>query len=177
MSDLQCPARVFLARHGQTEYETENLMDRGRTFAHTGPGISLMTNDPGMKVDPARLPCLRAGNLEQGDGSTEAACRSEMSCRGQPFRGRVRRQTGRSKGHGSLLPAGQRFLPAALQLKHRGQPAMSGSEPREITVTPPSVGNLTPGRDGFGQVTSQLGITGQTFQYVEAAGLVVPIGP
>ena len=100
-----------------------------------------------------------------------------MSCRGKAFRGRVRRQTRRSKGHGSLLPTGQRFLPAALQLEHRGKPAMSDPEPGKITVTPPSVGNLTPGRDGFGQVASQLGITGQTLQYVEAAGLLVPLGP
>ncbi len=36
MSDLQCPARVFLARHGQTEYETELLMDHGGSLTVLG---------------------------------------------------------------------------------------------------------------------------------------------
>ena len=36
MSDLQCPARIFLARHGQTEYETELLMDHGGSLTTLG---------------------------------------------------------------------------------------------------------------------------------------------
>ena len=36
MSDLQCPARVFLARHGEAAYETELLMDHGGTLTARG---------------------------------------------------------------------------------------------------------------------------------------------
>jgi 2,3-bisphosphoglycerate-dependent phosphoglycerate mutase len=36
MSDLQCPARVFFARHGETEYETELLMDHGGSLTKAG---------------------------------------------------------------------------------------------------------------------------------------------
>lgn len=36
MSDLQCPARVYLARHGEAEYETELLMDHGGTLTALG---------------------------------------------------------------------------------------------------------------------------------------------
>jgi broad specificity phosphatase PhoE len=36
VSDLQCPARVFFARHGQTEYETEDLMDHGGSLTRSG---------------------------------------------------------------------------------------------------------------------------------------------
>src|SRR5919112_642335 len=36
MSDLQCPARVFLARHGEAEYETPLLMDHGGSLTTLG---------------------------------------------------------------------------------------------------------------------------------------------
>ena len=36
MSDLQCPARFLLARHGQAEYESELLMDHGGTLTKRG---------------------------------------------------------------------------------------------------------------------------------------------
>ena len=36
MTDLQCPVRVFLARHGETEYETPLLMDHGGSLTPTG---------------------------------------------------------------------------------------------------------------------------------------------
>ena len=36
MSDLQCPARFLLARHGQAEYESELLMDHGGTLTRQG---------------------------------------------------------------------------------------------------------------------------------------------
>ena len=36
VSDLQCPARVFLARHGETAYETELLMDHGGSLTALG---------------------------------------------------------------------------------------------------------------------------------------------
>ena len=36
MSDLQCPARIHLARHGDTEYETPLFMDHGGSLSQTG---------------------------------------------------------------------------------------------------------------------------------------------
>ena len=36
MSDLQCPARVFLARHGQTEYESPVLVTQGGSLTTLG---------------------------------------------------------------------------------------------------------------------------------------------
>jgi broad specificity phosphatase PhoE len=36
VSDLQCPARVFFARHGEAEYETELLMDHGGSLTTLG---------------------------------------------------------------------------------------------------------------------------------------------
>jgi probable phosphoglycerate mutase len=36
MSDLQCPFRVVLARHGEATYETELLMDHGGTLTAAG---------------------------------------------------------------------------------------------------------------------------------------------
>ena len=36
MSDLQCPARVHLARHGEAEYETPLFMDHGGSLTRTG---------------------------------------------------------------------------------------------------------------------------------------------
>lgn len=36
MSDLQCPARIFLARHGEAEYESELLRDQGGSLTHRG---------------------------------------------------------------------------------------------------------------------------------------------
>ena len=36
MSDLQCPARIFLARHGEAEYESELLRDQGGSLTRRG---------------------------------------------------------------------------------------------------------------------------------------------
>lgn len=36
MSDLQCPARIFLARHAEAEYETEQLRDQGGSLTRRG---------------------------------------------------------------------------------------------------------------------------------------------
>jgi len=36
MSDLQCPARIFLARHGEAEYESELLCDQGGSLTRRG---------------------------------------------------------------------------------------------------------------------------------------------
>jgi broad specificity phosphatase PhoE len=36
VSDLQCPARVFLARHGEAEYETPLWMDHGGSLTTLG---------------------------------------------------------------------------------------------------------------------------------------------
>ena len=38
MSDLQCPARIFLARHGEAEYESELLRDHGGSLTTRGRG-------------------------------------------------------------------------------------------------------------------------------------------
>ncbi len=36
MSDLHCPARIFLARHGEAEYESELLRDHGGSLTRRG---------------------------------------------------------------------------------------------------------------------------------------------
>jgi len=36
VSDLQCPARVFLARHGEADYETDLVTDDGGSLSATG---------------------------------------------------------------------------------------------------------------------------------------------
>lgn len=36
MSDLQCASRIILARHGETEYESELLSDEGGSLSHLG---------------------------------------------------------------------------------------------------------------------------------------------
>ena len=36
MSDLQCPTRVFLARHGEADYETDLVTDDGGSLSATG---------------------------------------------------------------------------------------------------------------------------------------------
>lgn len=36
MSDLQCPTRVFLARHGEADYETELVTDDGGSLSPAG---------------------------------------------------------------------------------------------------------------------------------------------
>lgn len=36
MSDLQCPARVFLARHGEADYETDLVTDDGGSLSAAG---------------------------------------------------------------------------------------------------------------------------------------------
>jgi 2,3-bisphosphoglycerate-dependent phosphoglycerate mutase len=36
VSDLQCPSRVFLARHGEAEYETPLFMDHGGSLSRAG---------------------------------------------------------------------------------------------------------------------------------------------
>ena len=36
MSDLQCPTRVFLARHGEADYETDLVTDDGGTLGAVG---------------------------------------------------------------------------------------------------------------------------------------------
>lgn len=36
MSDLHCPARVFLARHGEASYETDLVTDQGGSLSPTG---------------------------------------------------------------------------------------------------------------------------------------------
>ena len=52
MSDLQCPARVFLARHGEAAYETELLMDHGGTpdGERTGAGARAGGEAAGEKI-------------------------------------------------------------------------------------------------------------------------------
>ena len=39
MSALQCPARVFLARHGETEYETDLVTDDGGSLTPAGRAV------------------------------------------------------------------------------------------------------------------------------------------
>ena len=36
MTDLQCPARLFLARHGHTEYESPVMVNQGGSLSSTG---------------------------------------------------------------------------------------------------------------------------------------------
>ena len=84
MTDLQCPARVFLARHGEAEYETELFMDHGGSLTARGRaqarelGESLWTErisrvvvsprDP-QKVYVAALGHAFGPNPERGGGA------------------------------------------------------------------------------------------------------------
>jgi probable phosphoglycerate mutase len=45
MSDLQCPARVFVARHGEAEYESEQLADVGGSLTRAGRAQSRQLAD------------------------------------------------------------------------------------------------------------------------------------
>ena len=38
MSDLHCPARVIVARHGEAEYETDTMTESGGSLTDAGPG-------------------------------------------------------------------------------------------------------------------------------------------
>ena len=72
------------------------------------------------------------------------------------------------EGDGGLLPAGQGLLPAALELKDGGQPAVGRAERERVALPPAPVGDLAPDRARLGQVAGQLGAAGQA---LEDAGL------
>jgi hypothetical protein len=97
--------------------------------------------------------------------------------RGEPFGGGLGLQAGGGEGAGGLLPAGQRLLPAALELEDGGQPALRRPERERVALPPAPVGDLAPDRAGLGQVAGQLGAAGEALEHVQAgaAGALVAL--
>jgi broad specificity phosphatase PhoE len=52
VSDLQCPARVFLARHGEAAFETELMMDHGGSLTTAGRA---QARELGEKLRPEKI--------------------------------------------------------------------------------------------------------------------------
>jgi 2,3-bisphosphoglycerate-dependent phosphoglycerate mutase len=70
MTDLQCPARVFLARHGQTEYETELLMDHGGSLTALGRA---QARELGEKLRGERIAHVYCSTLSRAVQTAELA--------------------------------------------------------------------------------------------------------
>ena len=61
-----------LQGHCQT---SPDLLHGGLTFAHTSPGVALVTQDPRLEVNSPGLPGLLSGDLQQADRSPETTGR------------------------------------------------------------------------------------------------------
>ena len=70
MSDLQCPARVFLARHGEAEYETELLMDHGGSLTTTGRA---QARELGEKLRSERIAHVYSSTMSRAVQTAELA--------------------------------------------------------------------------------------------------------
>ncbi len=70
MSDLQCPARIFLARHGETEYETELLMDHGGSLTAVGRA---QARELGEKLRSERIAHVYSSTISRAVQTAELA--------------------------------------------------------------------------------------------------------
>ena len=163
------PGQAVLQGHGQGG---PDLLDRVVALAHARPGVALVAEDPRLEVDPPGRPGLPPGGLQQAQGRPEASGRPEVGRRGEPFGGGLGRAAGVGEGAGGLLPAGQGLLPAALELKDGGQPAVGRAERERVALLPPPVGDLAPDRARLGQVAGQLGAAGQALEHVQAGAVL-----
>jgi hypothetical protein len=110
--DISCrTGKPVFQRHRQT---CPSQFYGRASLPHAGAYVALLPKNAGLKVDPARLPRLLTGDLQQAQRRTEASCRAEVRSRGEPFGSSFCRQAGRSECHSGLLPAAQCLLPAAL---------------------------------------------------------------
>ena len=70
MTDLQCPARIFLARHGETEYETELLMDHGGSLTAVGRA---QARELGEKLRSERIAHVYSSTISRAVQTAELA--------------------------------------------------------------------------------------------------------
>ena len=70
MTDLQCPTRVFLARHGEAAYETELLMDHGGSL--TGRGRA-QARELGEKLRGERIAYVYCSTISRAVQTAELA--------------------------------------------------------------------------------------------------------
>src|SRR5436190_6983124 len=70
MTDLQCPARLFLARHGEAEYETELLMDHGGSLSAVGRA---QARELGEKLRGERIAHVYCSTLSRAVQTAELA--------------------------------------------------------------------------------------------------------
>jgi len=70
VTDLQCPARVFLARHAEAEYETELLMDHGGSLTTAGRA---QARELGEKLRSERIAHVYSSTISRAVQTAELA--------------------------------------------------------------------------------------------------------
>jgi 2,3-bisphosphoglycerate-dependent phosphoglycerate mutase len=70
VSDLQCPARVFLARHGEAEYETPLFMDHGGSLTSKGRA---QARDLGERLRGERIAHVYSSTISRAVQTAELA--------------------------------------------------------------------------------------------------------
>jgi probable phosphoglycerate mutase len=70
MSDLHCPARIFVARHGEAEYESELLSDAGGSLSRLGRKQS---RELGESLRGARVSRIYASSMARAVQTAEIA--------------------------------------------------------------------------------------------------------
>jgi probable phosphoglycerate mutase len=84
MSDLQCPARIILARHGEAEYESDLVMDTGGSLTERGrqQARSLGTRLRGERVahvvTSSKSRAVQTGELAAAVLGVEASVREDL---------------------------------------------------------------------------------------------------
>ena len=85
--------------------------------------------------------------------------------------------SGGREGRSRLLARGQRLVPASLQLQRAGQPAARLRDGQRLALAAAAVDHLPPRAHGLAGLTGQLGAHRQALQRLEAADLVLAVGP
>jgi broad specificity phosphatase PhoE len=70
MTDLQCPARVFLARHGQTEYESLTMVNQGGSLTALGRA---QARELGEKLRSERVAHVYSSSISRAVQTAELA--------------------------------------------------------------------------------------------------------
>ena len=120
MSDLQCPARVFLARHGEAAYETELLMDHGGTLTAAGRA---QARELGEKLRGEKIAHVYSSTIARAVQTAELAAGVlgvEVTVREGLVELALGEAHGRPAGTGSFIPELQAWVAGNVEAKAPG---------------------------------------------------------
>jgi broad specificity phosphatase PhoE len=120
VSDLQCPARIVLARHGEAEYETPLLLEHGGSLTMTGRA---QARELGEKLRSERIAHVYASTIARAVQTAELAAAVlgvEVTLREGLAEMALGEASGRPAGTGIFVPELEEWVAGNFQAKAPG---------------------------------------------------------